>query len=116
MLVYACVCLTGMEVYRCRGAEGGEVVGGAANANTCAGVLCVSVCVRAGMCLHRVANSRSHPLPNRSLQPTLWHQDGWTPLCVAAGNGHTECVQALVEAGADKEKSDNVSFVFVGCA
>jgi hypothetical protein len=39
----------------------------------------------------------------------LWRsQRGYTALIRAAANGHTECVELLVNAGADTEAIDNV--------
>ena len=35
-------------------------------------------------------------------------QDGWTPLCVAAQNGHVEVVKVLQEMGADLNITNKV--------
>jgi hypothetical protein len=41
---------------------------------------------------------------------------GWTALTGAATGGHTDIVMALIEAGADKEATDNVrpSYLLIG--
>ena len=38
-------------------------------------------------------------------------QDGWTPLLVAASNGHVEIAQMLMEKGANIEATDKVQLV-----
>lgn len=38
-------------------------------------------------------------------------QIGWTPINVAAYQGHRECVQALIELGADVNRASGVSVV-----
>ena len=37
-------------------------------------------------------------------------QDRWTPLHVCAGSNYKECVKLLLEAGADKTRTNMVSF------
>ena len=46
-----------------------------------------------------------HPCP----PPPLGAQYGWTPAHIAAANGQTGALQALIEAGADVNKKNNVS-------
>ena len=43
----------------------------------------------------------------------LYLQDGWTPLIYASDNGHTEVVQLLLEAGANKDIVDPVGFLIL---
>ena len=46
-----------------------------------------------------------HPCP----PPPLGAQDGASPAFIAAQKGHKAALQALIEAGADVNKKDNVS-------
>ena len=43
-------------------------------------------------------------------------QDGWTALMMASHAGHMECVQVLLDKGADVNKQDKVSGVIIHCA
>ena len=40
-------------------------------------------------------------------------QNGWTALVYAAEKGHAECVQCLVDGGANKDAIDNVRIVYL---
>ena len=42
-------------------------------------------------------------------------QDGWTALMVALHNGHMECVQVLLDRGADVNMQGRVSVVEIIC-
>ena len=44
-------------------------------------------------------------------------KDGWTSLKAAAGNGHVECLRALLSAGADIHVQNKVSIfsIFLTC-
>jgi len=65
--------------------------------------------------LLRLIRSKSHAALKNHLTERLnkdqlnkcRHFLGWTPLMVAAMNGQTECIQQLIEAGADVNVQDN---------
>ena len=42
-------------------------------------------------------------------------QDGWTALMIASQAGHMECVQVLLDKGADVNMQNRVSGVIIHC-
>jgi ankyrin repeat protein len=46
-------------------------------------------------------------LLERGADPNAKNDDGWTPLHIAAGEGHVEIVKLLLERGADPWIADN---------
>ena len=62
----------------------------------------LSLCLDVNRCIH-VSLCASLP---RS--PLVRIQDGWTPLNIAAQQGHEVCVRQLLEAGANIEAAEEV--------
>ncbi len=51
--------------------------------------------------------------PATAFSRTFQSQDGWTALMWAAEKGASGCVRLFIDAGADKEATDNVRYI--GC-
>lgn len=62
------------------------------------------------VCPKSMARLFTTTLTSGTIPPTLPFQYGWTALHYAASHDHTEIVQALVAAGADKDAKDSVSY------